>query len=344
MPFNTPNLPTLITRTSADIDASDSLRRSDAAVIARAHSAVAFGLYGYLAWLYEQGFVDSAEEEALLRHGYEMKIDRKQPTYASGNVVVTGTTGSPIDETARLAINQILYEVTTPVILVDGTAIVNVRAVSTGIAGNQLPNTILEFSSPVTGVNSATVVDGNGLTGGTDLEDIEDYRARVLERKQKTPHGGNADDHETWAKEEAGVTRAWCKRNWVGPGTVAVFIVNDDADPITPNEQALNTVKAGIDKKRHVCGELYVLAPTLRPVNYILSVTPDTARVRAAVEYELKQLHAANSELGVRLLRTHITAAISSAAGEEDHNLVEPAGDVIPAQHELLEYGSVTWL
>lgn len=45
MPFDTPSLPTLITRASADIETSGTLRRSDADVIARVHAGGLYGVY-----------------------------------------------------------------------------------------------------------------------------------------------------------------------------------------------------------------------------------------------------------------------------------------------------------
>lgn len=66
MPFETPSLPVLIQRTQSDL-ASDSLRQSDAQVLARTLSGAAFGLYGYLDWIAEQILPDKADESTLER-------------------------------------------------------------------------------------------------------------------------------------------------------------------------------------------------------------------------------------------------------------------------------------
>ena len=66
MPFETPSLPVLIKRTQSDL-ASDSLRQSDAQVLARTLSGAAFGLYGYLDWIAEQILPDTADESTLER-------------------------------------------------------------------------------------------------------------------------------------------------------------------------------------------------------------------------------------------------------------------------------------
>ncbi|MGD9759112.1 MAG: baseplate J/gp47 family protein [Comamonas sp.] len=345
MPFDVPNLPTLIARAGCDIEGSQSLRRSDAAVLARVHSGATYGLYQYLAWQFAQLFPDTAEEDMLLRHGAGRGVVRKSATQAHGPVAVKGTAGAVVPPGARLATaDGLLYEAVEGAVLVAGTASFEVQAIDVGLLGNQPAGAALQFVSPVAGVNSDALVAAAGLTGGTDIEDLEDYRDRVLERYRLVPHGGNADDYVTWAKEQAGVTRAWAKRNWVGPGTVGVFVVNDAATPITPAAPELAAIKAGIEAERPVTAELYVLAPVLIPVNYTTRVTPDTPRVRAAVESALQALHERESDLGAKLLHTHITEAISGAAGEVDHQLMEPAADVVPTAAQLLVYGGVTWL
>ena len=66
MPFETPSLPVLISRTQSDL-ASEALRRSDAQVLARTLSGTAYGLYGYLDWIADQILPDKADDETLER-------------------------------------------------------------------------------------------------------------------------------------------------------------------------------------------------------------------------------------------------------------------------------------
>lgn len=343
MSFDTPNLPELITRASADIETSATLRRSDAVVLARVHSAAAYSLYKYLDWLYRQIFPDTADEENLLRHGIGRGAPRKAATQARGTVSVSGTPGARIDAGTRLTLAGIVYEATVGASLDNGTAEMAIVAVAAGVIGNQPAGTELDFVSPVLGVHSKATVTAGGLTGGTDIEDIDVYRERVIERFRWVPHGGNANDYVVWAKEQAGVTRAWCKPNWVGPGTVGVFVVNDAANPITLQQPALDAIKAGMLDMRPVTAELHVLSPQLVKVQYTISVTPDTPRVRSAVETALQALHARESNLGATLLLTHIAEAISGAVGEYDHRLIQPAANVVPQANQLLVYGGVTW-
>jgi uncharacterized phage protein gp47/JayE len=345
MPFDTPSLPALITRAGSDIEGSNALARSDAAVLARTHSGATYGLYEYLRWQFAQLFPDTAEEEMLLRHGHGRGVHRKQPTVAAGSVLFTGSAGAAVPAGTRLVNAGVLYEVIEGVSLpAAGKANAQVAAVEPGAAGNLAAGSVVDLVSPVLGVNSTAVVGAEGITGGTDLEPLEDYRLRVLERFRQVPHGGSGPDYVAWAKDQPGVTRAWVKRNLMGPGTVGVFVVND-ARPgsIRLSDAELEVVKAGIEASRPVTAELYLLSPELVPVHYKLDVMPDTPSVRAGVERSLQELHERESALGATLLHTHMAQAISNTEGEHDHVMHAPVDDVVPGAVELLVYGGVQW-
>lgn len=129
----------------------------------------------------------------------------------------------------------------------------------------------------------------------------------------------------------------------MGPGTVAVFVVRDfDISPI-PGPDALAQTLAYIEGERPVTAEVAVLAPREKPIQYEIKLLPDSGVVRSAVEGALVDLHRRESDLGVTLLRTHIREAISGAAGEKDHALISPVGDVVSAANELPTFGGILW-
>ena len=194
------------------------------------------------------------------------------------------------------------------------------------------------------GVTNAFTVIAPGLSGGIEKESIESLRARVIRSYRVIPHGGSADDYETWALEFPGVTRAWCRGNYMGPGTVGLFVMRDN-DPVpVPNPAQLLEVKNYIEPLRPVTAELYVLAPIEKPVLYSIHPVPDTTAVRAAIVANLQDLHDREAGLGNTLLISHIREAISGAAGETDHLLTVPSADVTAETNELLTFGGVTWL
>ena len=286
---------------------------------------------------------DTCEEEMLLRLARLRPIrDRLPAAPAVGTVSFEGTAGAVLDEGTLLQRSDgVQFRVAEAVAGDAGSAAI--EAVEPGVLGNTGGGTKLRLVSPVLGIVDGFTVAVDGITGGTDQESIEALRARVIRSYRKLPHGGNADDYVTWALEVPGVTRAWVRRRWVGPGTVGLFVLRDsDPDPI-PSPAALAEVHAYVEPLKPVDPELYTLAPIAKPVVYQITLMPDSSVTRAAVEAALRDLHYREGEPGVTLLRTHIAEAISSAEGERDHVLIAPADNVAAAGNEILTFGGIEW-
>lgn len=345
MPFDTPSLPVLVSRTQNDL-AGDALRRSDAQVLARAVSGTAYGLYGYLSWIVDQILPDTADEETLERiASLRLNQPRKAAQPAEGGASFTAAVDALVDvDTVLQANDGRTYRVAASKTSIAGTNSITVEAVDAGVMGNADPGTVLTLVQPIEGVVSTFTVLAPGLIGGIAQESVESLRARVVRSYRVVPHGGSKDDYETWALECPGVTRAWCRRNYMGPGTVGVFFMRDgDVDPI-PGAAKLAEVREHIEPLRPVTAEVYVVAPVAVPVVYRIRLTPDTGAVRDAVEAQLIDLHSREAGLGDVLLLTHIAEAISSSTGETDHKLLAPVANVQAAANQLLTYGGCVWV
>ncbi|WP_330564527.1 baseplate J/gp47 family protein [Pseudomonas yamanorum] len=345
MPFETPSLPVLIKRTQSDL-ASDSLRQSDAQVLARTLSGAAFGLYGYLDWIAEQILPDTADESTLERiAALRLNQARKAAVAASGSVSFTAATGAVLDvDTVLQSSDGRSFKVTAAGTTHAGLNTASVQAIDAGTLGNADAGQSLIAVQPLQGIGSTFTVLAPGLTGGVARETLESLRARVIRSYRVIPQGGSAQDYETWSLEVPGITRAWCRGNYLGPGTVGVFVMRDDDPQPIPNAAQLAQVQAHIEPLRPVTADVYVLAPVMKPVAYQLRLTPDTSAVRAAVEAQLRDLHNREAGLGDTLLLTHIAEAISTATGETDHTLTNPLADVTAATNQLLVFGGITWL
>lgn len=344
MPFETPSLPLLISRTTADV-ASDSLRQSDAQVLARAISGVAYGLYGYQRWIAAQILPDTADEETLERQALlRLETPRKAATAATGTASFNAAAGAVVDANLiAQASDGRQYRIAAAVTTAAGSNVAALEAVNGGTLGNAVAGLQLTLVQPVIGVDEVFTVQAPGLTGGTEQESVESLRARVVRSYQVIPHGGDADDYVTWALECAGVTRAWTVKNYMGPGTVGVFFVRDGDPSIIPDANEIAVVQAYIEAKAPVTAEVYALAPALKMVNYTIKLTPDTTAVRAAVAAELADLHEREAGLGDELLISHIREAISSAEGETDNIVIVPDADVTANANQLLTPGVFTW-
>lgn len=347
MPFDIPSLPALVARADSDLSAlaDTALRRSDQQVLSRCHSGAAYGLYGYLGWLSRQILPDTCDEDVLARWAAMKVVPRTPASGASGGVVMRGAVHSVLDAGSLLQSQDgRQYRTTQTVVFASDRETVSVRAVVPGAVGNAPAGLPLSLVSPNVGVQDQGEVAVGGLTAGTDEERLEAWRARVIADFRRIPHGGDEQDYESWAMEVPGVTRAWTRGNHLGLGTVAVFFVRDnDPDPI-PGAEAISAVQVHLESKRPVTAEVYTLAPQPLPVEYQIALTPDSATLRARVEAALRDLHLREADLGQRLVWTHIGEAISGTPGEEDHRLMAPAADVVPAENQLPTFGGVEWL
>lgn len=354
MPFARPTLAELIDRIRGDLRGrleidGPLLRRAMVDVLGAVWAGAVHTLYGYLAWLAEQLFGDTAEREQLLRKAAMYGITPTAATFATGNVTATGTDGSSIPAGTILRLDAATaYRVTTGQVIAGGTATLPVTAVLAGSAANIPAATALTFESPITGVNSTATVAAGGITGGNDEEGTEELRARYLLRLREPPQGGADQDYEAWALAVAGVTRAWVYPHELGLGTVVVRFVRDGDASIFPDAGEVAAVQAALDAERPITAEVTAMAPTELAVAFTIALTPDNADTRAAVEAELEDLLRRVAEPGDgagrgTVLLSQIRTAVGTAGGVTDYELTVPAADVVPGVGELPVVGTITW-
>ena len=287
----------------------------------------------------------TADEEHLPRHASEWGITRKPATAATGSVTFTGTNGAIIPAGRILKRSDDReFVLAADVTITAGTGTGLVTATSSGAAGNAPAATKLSLTSPAAGVSSEAVVSAPGITGGNDIEDVEAWRGRILERKRRPPHGGDADDYVIWVKQVPGVTRAWPFPNRYGRGTVGVAIVMDNKiGTIIPSPTEVAITQAHINSVRPVTAEVTVFAPTAVPLNFTINISPNTLATREAIKAELADLITREAIPGGTLYLSRIREAISVAAGEFDNVLVSPSANVVSGFGQLTTLGSITF-
>ena len=351
MPYTPPRLDDLDARLAADIEArlpgtSPLVRHTFMGAIARSMSGAHHELYGYIEWLSRQIIPDTAESAELDRWGAIWAVTRLPAARAQGTITVTGIADIVVPAgTLWRRGDGVEYSTDAEATLTGGSATVAVTASEAGVEGNAAAAVKLTLISPVLGVISSVPV-ATEIADGTDLESDDALRARLLARLQSPPRGGTASDYELWAKSaSSAVTRAWAKGNVPALGQVTVYLMTDGATPNgIPAAAVVSTVREYIDERRPVTAGLVVSAPTPVALDFTFSaVSPSTAAVRAAIEAELEDLILRESEPGGKILISHIREAISTAAGEEDHNLTSPSADVTHTSAQIAVMGTVTW-
>jgi uncharacterized phage protein gp47/JayE len=320
-------------------------------LLAQSIAGAAHGLYGQIRYIWDQAFPDTAGGEALERWGNNYGVPRRDPSFAEGEVIVTGADSAAVPLGAELVrADGAAFEVTEGINLTEGTGVVQVRATASGVESNTAAGAELSFSEPVLDVDGAATVSPLGLGGGADLEDDDQLRDRVIQRLRSPGQGGNAQDYVRWALEVPGVTRAFCFPVFYGLGTVGVGVMRDlDEDPF-PQGPALVEIQAYIDDRRPVAMVgVTVFAPTPVPVDLTIQLEPDTPAIRAGVEAALGELiysegAAAPRQASSSLALSRIQEAISSADGERSHVLVAPVAAPVVLPGQLLTLGAISWV
>lgn len=351
MPLNRPTLDQLIARAVADIEAripgSDPLlRHSVLGALGRMHAGAVHGLYGNIDFVARQIIPATAEGADLERWATVWGVSRTDNAKASGNADFTGSTGAEIPSGLQLQSSNGVEYVTTEAATLDanGEATVAIEASEPGEDGNLDAGAALNLVTPLDGVDGQAFVATGGLTGGSDVEDDETLRERLLQRIQNPPHGGTKADYERWSREVAGVERVWVVPLYSGDGTVRVWIDETDHDGTELASAALvSDVQAYIDERRPVTADVTVAAPTVVAQTFDITLVPDDADVRAAVETELDLLFARDAEPEGTILLSRIREAVSIAAGESDNTVNSPTANVTAGTGEILTRGTVTW-
>lgn len=361
MPFDRPTLTELVNRIEDDfktrIDGATSLlRRSLLSVLARVYAGAAHLMYAFIEYSAKQLYASQADSEGLDRLGSEYNLTRTAAVKATGITVATGTNGVNIPAGTELqSDSEEVYVTDAAIVIAGGTASLAVTAKIAGADANDNGSITLTFVSPITGVDSDTTVDADGISGGTDAESDAALRARILTRRRLPPHGGAQHDYEAWALEVAGVTRVWVFPLVSGPGTVGLAFVRDAETPIFPDAAERQAVRDYIVEHTDPASGTTVGIPlTAEPgfsiielvevqVNITINLSPNTAAVQAAVTSELESFLEREAGPGNTLYLSQFSEAISLATGEVAHTLVSPAADLVAQNDQLHTLGVITF-
>lgn len=306
------------------------------------------GSYLRLEWMHRQAFALTSEAQYLDAHGIDVGLTRVPASYAIGSLLVfsDGTVTVPAGAVLRRTDG---FEYTTQYDTT-GTDLFSifVKASAPGRTGNAHPATPIEFVNPIAGVEDVVVWD-YGIGAGADLENDESFRARILFRKRYPPLGGAPYEYIGWARTMSGVTRVFVQRATPGPGSVTILFMMDDSypSPGLPLAGDVGVLSYILQSKAPADAEIIVQIPTPVPVDITINgLDPDTVEVRDAVVAEIEAMFRRRAEPGNSaedfiFSRSWISEAVSMAAGERSHTLVDPAADVACGDGEIAIPGTI---
>jgi uncharacterized phage protein gp47/JayE len=309
----------------------------------------------FVDWLAKQLLPDTAETEWLDRHANIWLVNadgttgRKMATLAYGTVNFTGVGGTIVPIATQLESTVgIAFETTEQITLAspDGTLTpCAVRALDPGAVGNLAAGTGMSFPADIGNVDSVTVVE---ISGGTDEENDDDLRLRVLERIRQPPMGGDKTDYTAWMKAVGGVTRAWTGALEQGIGTVTCRFMMDElraANNGFPTTADCQTVRAYLDTVRPVAvKDFFVVAPIPQRVDvYINNLVPDTTTIRADIQASLEAMLIRHAEPGQTIYAAWKYQTIMDTPGVEHFELRVTDDDVMPSPGHMAVLGDIVY-
>lgn len=214
---------------------------------------------------------------------------RKESTYASGAVKITGTVGSTITTGMLVASNTNNYKITENTIIPSSGEIkVSCICENPGVTGNTDIGTIIYFPKTIEGLK--TVTNEATFTNGYDTETDEEYKQRYFDYVGSPATSGNKYHYRNWSMEVVGVGDCTVIP---GAGDVKVVIVNSNKQ--VASDDLVANVKEHIEENRPVlAGTLTVVSATKLEINISVKVTYDTQsytteEIKENIEAEITQ-------------------------------------------------------
>ena len=290
-------------------------------------------LYVQADWVLRQAFPQTAEGDYLDAHAQLRGLARKRATAAQG--MVRFTAGEKADApreipkgTVCMTAGLVRFETERAGVLEAGalTADVPVRALEAGEAGNVSAGAISSMAVAPMGIASCTNPQPCG--GGSDGEEDEVLRERVLGTFKRLPNGANAAFYEQGALSFDQVAAAAVVARPRGVGSVGIV-------PSTmsglPDKELLGQLQAYFEERREIAVDLKVRAPRTSVVNITVQVEAregwDRAEVLSRVEKAVREWFTGRL-LGQDILRAKLGSLIYDCDGVENYAISAPAADL----------------
>ena len=198
----------------------------------------------YLAvgFLQKNIFVDTADPESLggtLERFGRVKLNRNpfSAIAAVYKLTVTGTVGAtiPANTTFRSDDNSLnpqkLFILPSAYTLVTATDYISVTALQAGLLSALDLGDTLTATAPIANVDQIAT-RYTQITAPIAAENIETYRAKVLEAYRLEPQGGAATDYRLWSSDAQGVQQVYPYTATGAVNEVNVFVEATSADSV----------------------------------------------------------------------------------------------------------------
>lgn len=316
------------------------LRFSVLYVLAMVLAGLAWLHYGYIDWVSLQAVPWTSTDEYLAGWAALKGIYQENAAAASSvgiSFSATGTNVIPAQTQISFA-GGYIATTTADSITTSGTTIAQAIMSVAGSVGNLPVGTIATLAAPVPGIQTTGVVTA-AFTGGIDQESSSSLRARMIAAYQKGGTSGSVPDYVQWATGVAGVTRAWVAQDYIGPGSLALFVMLDEANAQYGGlPQGTNGVAAGDSRYTPATGDQLTIANAVWPDQAVTDLVVVCAPTEQPYDFIVANLGSANTAANQQAIRGALQdmfTRLSSPTGMWITNANDaPTGTINPNQWE----------
>ncbi len=264
---------------------------SDIGIRIRVLAGEIYNLKSYIEFVKRQAFPQTAVGEYLDYHAKLRGLSRKIAVKATGSVVFSlGTASEYQVEIPQGTIistagdNPVSFETTSYGYIEAGktTATVTAQALTGGTSGNVASGTVKVIVNMT--ADDLSVTNLGAFVGGTDEENDEQLRTRIIDSLKFIVNGTNKAYYQALAKSVEGVDSVNVVPKKYGNGTVAVFICGKD---MVLSEKTVSQVQSLMDQQREVNVKVSVYPAEIIDCNIVADVTLNDGYAVETVEAEV---------------------------------------------------------
>lgn len=257
----------MLSRISNTIDTSQNSLIHDAVSPVALELAI---MYMGLEYTQSQFDIEELEGENLDRFIHSRTgLERKQATYATGIVIVSGQEGAAVKKGDLVSNGNVDFEITeNKTIGSSGRIEVKIKAIEPGIISNVSVDSVNQFLETLPGV--IEVYNPQTIINGRDEEADEEFQERYFNKLRRPGKAGNKYHYEEWASEVDGVGGVQVIPKHSGPLTVKVILIDNSGLPA--NEDLISNVANHIDNEKPFGAEVTVVAAKSVPINVTVKV------------------------------------------------------------------------
>ena len=296
---------------------------SDAGIRADGTASVVEGLYHHQTYIQKQLFVATADEPFLYIHADELGRPRLGGTQASGTVLAVSNIALTIFAGSKLTDGKSHYwtVVSDTELLANTATSIDVVADRIGASWN-FTGTLL-WVSPAAGLSGTAIAS---IGGGSDQEELEDWRTRLLEAKQLGLSRDRSEDLISVLRTVANIHDIYPYPKRRGLGSLDVAITAKGNPPTLPSQALIDAAQLVLDSFGGFWADCRIYSPTeqLVSVSAVVSGTVDLDSVRKVIRDYFAEIDPVEPYQPAIL-----TARIVAVAGVTDLQL-EPSSNIIP--------------